>query len=402
MIFLYNIFLAVAFISILPFALLKSINNSRMLYRVKDRFIPSKKIKKRHYMLLHASSFGEIKAVLDVVDIFKKQLKKDVVFSVFTDTAHKFLKDRDALLMPLDFYPLYKKVFFNPPDVAFFFETEIWPSYITFLKNKGTKLVLINARMSDKSFKMYKIFSFLFKDIIGKFDFIIAKSEKDARRFRMFNQNTVECGNIKQFKKHRNISSDEIAEIRNRFYIKTDKPILTFGSMHKEEVRFVADAVSMLKDDFFVVIAPRHMEDVQGFYSFMKKCGMHAVKRSEHMLSNNVLLLDSMGELEDVYKISDAVFIGGSTMPFLHGHNPVEPLVYNKLVISGKYMDSFEYETREMVSAGLLKQIDSVIDLVKILKNYLEGAYKIDADKYFQGLSTILDCYIKYTIKCVN
>lgn len=402
MIFLYNIFLIVVFILVLPFALLKSINNRRMLYKIKDRFIPSKRIEKSRYMLFHASSFGEIKAVVDVVDMFKDKLKKDVVFSVFTDTAHRFLKGRDAFLMPLDFYPLYKKIFLNPPDVAFFFETEIWPSYITFLKNMGVKLVLINARMSDKSFRMYKIFAFLFKGVIGKFDLIIAKSKKDAEHFSVFNRNTVECGNVKQFKKHKDVSSAEAKDIKERFYIKTNKPILTFGSMHREEVGFVADAVALLRNDFFIVVAPRHMEDVQDFFSSLKKANLHAVKRSECLLNNSALLLDSMGELEDVYKISDAVFIGGSTTPSLHGHNPLEPLVYNKFVVSGKYMDSFEHEIKELISAGLLKQIDSTVGLSEVLKDYLNGIYKIDTGKYFRRLSTILDCYIKYTIRCVD
>ncbi len=394
MILLYNFFLVITLVAASPFIIIKSITNKRFGYKIKDRFLPSFKIKDNNYILFHASSFGEVKTILNVTDKFEKNLKKTSVFSVFTDTGYKSAKDRRVFIMPVDFYPLYKSIFASPPELALFFETEIWPSYIYFLKKRGVKLALINARMSEKSFKMYKLFSFLFKKIIGAFDIIVAKSEQDAIKFKFFNNNVVVCGNIKRIKEAKNISEAERKGILKEFLIKTNKPIFTFGSVHKEELDFVARAVTRLKNDFFMVIAPRHREDSDDFYKTIRK-SLSIKKRSERSLSDESLLLDTMGELEEVYKISDVVFVGGSTKETLKGHNPIEPLVYGKFVMSGPYMESFESEKNALLKNGLLKITDNTDELTQMAKKYIQTRHNINTAYYFNNTLRILECYIK-------
>ncbi len=390
MIFLYNVFLTAAIIIALPFIFIKSLTAPRVRYKIKDRFLPSIKVKEKNYMLFHASSFGEVKTLFNIVGILEKKLGKKPVFSVFTDTGYRLVKNKNVFIMPIDLCPLYKKIFANLPDVAFFFETEIWPSYISFLKKRGVKLALINARMSDKSLKFYKIFSFLFKKIIGKFDIIIAKSEQDADRFKFFNDNVAVCGNIKQLKKPQTVSAESKELLLKKFLIETKKPILTFGSVHKEERDFVLKAVSLLKNDFFIVIAPRHTEDVDEFYFD----NMYIEKRSHKESCSDVLLLDTMGELEDIYKISDIVFIGGSTKKFLNGHNPIEPLVYNKFILSGRYMSSFENEVKTLMQEKLIRTIDRPEELFDLTQQFLSNSFNIDSKRYFGKFSFIADCYI--------
>jgi len=393
MIFLYNAILLILLIVFSPVVVFKCIFDRRVGYKIKDRFFPSYKIEENNYMLFHASSFGEVKTILNVVDEFEKQLEKKSIFSVFTDTGYKFVKNRKAFIMPIDFYPIYGKIFSKVPDLALFFETEIWPSYISFLKNKGVKLVLINARMSDKSFKFYKLFSFLFKGTIKKFDLIIAKSEKDARYFGFFSDKVTVCGNLKQIKTQKAVSDKEKKALLETFSIRSSKPVFTFGSVHKEEVDFVAKAVSVLKKEFFIVVALRHNEDSDVFYQKLKSL-LKITKRSEGLISADAILLDTMGELESIYKISDIVFIGGSTDKTLKGHNPIEPLVYNKFTIIGENTESFQDEVENLSKRGLLRVVSDVEELEEISLEYLRNKIYIDSSEYFEGLSKILDCYI--------
>ncbi len=398
MIFLYNVFLFLLLIIASPIIIFKLLTNERFGYRVKDRFIPSYKICKENYMLFHASSFGEVKTILNVVQKFEQSLEKTSIFSVFTDTGYELVKNKEGFIMPVDFYPIYKRIFCKTPDLALFFETEIWPSYIYFLKKNGVRLALINARMSDKSFKLYKIFSFLFKKTIKQFDIIIAKSEDDAKRFKFFNKNVVTCGNIKQIKHPKIVSEKEKKSILKKFSIDTKKPIFTFGSVHKEEIDFISEAVSKLKNDFFIIVAPRHKEDANLFYNAIKGL-LRITERSSRLAAKEALLLDTIGELEEIYKISDIVFIGGSTNKTLKGHNPIEPLVYNKFIISGRYMESFKSEADSLVKMGLLKRITNISELTRISVDYIQNRTNIDSNHYFNNISHISDCYINWLKK---
>ena len=394
MIIIYNILLILLFIISLPYILIKALTNSRFRYKIKDRFVPSERIVMSNYILFHASSFGEVKALLNVVDIFKDRFKAQAVFSVFTDTGFKFIKQEKVFLMPIDIYPLYSLIFKSKPKIALFFETEIWPSYIYFLKKNGVKMVLINARMSDKSFKNYSKFAFFFKKVIGKMDLVITKSEQDAEKFRKFTDSVEVCGNIKQFKRQINVSNDEVNSLRKKFSINTKKRIAVFGSIHKEEIDFAVYVIRALKDSYYFVVAPRHMEDVKQFETHFKNSGINYSKRSLNKNVSNVLILDTMGELEDIYKISDVIIIGGSMVPGIGGHNPIEAVKYNKYVICGEYMESFSSEVEDLKRFKLIFQSNNTNDIVDKLNNLLSNQCIINSEDYFLQFSDTIDCYM--------
>lgn len=270
--------------------------------------------------------------------------------------------------------------------MALFFETEIWPSYIHFLKKRGVKLVLINARMSRSTYKTFKRFRFLFGTAIRQFDLVMAKSVTDSKKFKQFNPNTIVCGNIKQFKERRTAKSNT----KSQFLIDSDKPILVLASFHIEEFDLAVRITSALSDVFFIVIAPRHLEDVQDLERELKKRGIDFTKRTAKQKPKDVLILDSMGELEDVYSISKACIIGGSFNEKLKGHNPIEPLVYNNFTICGPYMESFEEELNQLKALKLIEQVSSLDEILRALRKPRD----VDASPYFKNLEYILNCYI--------
>ncbi len=394
MIALYNILIALFLIVFSPFILLKSAVNRRFRYHLLDRIFP-KPIKEKNYLLFHASSFGEVKTALSFLDIFEKELNSKAVISVFTDTGYKQAKGRERFLMPIDLIPLHKRVLKNPPTIAIFFEAEIWPSYIHTLKTKGTKVILINARMSEKSFKQYKRFSFFFRKVLSRLDLIIAKSKIDAKRYRQFSDRVIVCGNIKSCVlnlKQRKCSKKE------DFLIHSDKDIMVLASFHKEEIDIAIKIVSSFKNKFFFVVAPRHMEDVQLFENFFKKNDIEFTKRTEVKSSDSVLLLDTLGELTKIYSFSKITVLGGSFHNSLKGHNPLEPIFYNNILICGPYMESFKEEVERLKKLKLINQIEGK-DIEKEIEIVLKTANKPNSDRLFEDLSYILNCHLFNTIQ---
>ncbi len=397
MIVVYNVLLTLLLLFFLPFLLIKAATNKRYRYHFLDRFFP-KPISKSNYFLIHASSFGEIKTVLSLLNEFEKGLKSEAVISVFTDTAHKFSDKKDTFLMPIDLIFIHKRALPNPPKIALFFETEIWPSYIYTLKKNNVRIILFNARMSENSFKSYKKFGFLFKKTIGSFDLIIAKSKTDAKRYRYFNDRVIVCGNIKSCafsKKNKEISSKE------DFLIKTNKPILTLASFHKEELNTVLEIISNLKNDFFIILAPRHLEDLKLFESYLSKNKTFYTRRSEKKVANSLLILDTMGELEKIYSFSNVSIIGGSFHENLKGHNPIEPVFYNNLTICGPYMESFKEEVTLLKKHNLVYQISNKDELNKI-NELVKTSNTTKPDNLFKTLSYILNCHIFNTINTLK
>ena len=392
MIIIYNILITVLLLVFLPFLLIKAITNKRYRYHLLDRFFP-KPINKNSYFLIHASSFGEIKTILSFIEDFEKSLKSEAVISVFTDTAHKHTNKRKTILMPIDLVFLHKRVLDSPPKLAIFFETEIWPSYIYTLKKMDSKVILINARMSQKSFSAYKRFGFLFKPAIKNFDLIIAKSKADAKRYRYFNENVIVCGNLKVCvfdKRQRKKSS------KQEFLIETDKPIMTLASFHREEISVVLEIISNFLDKYFIVLAPRHLEDVVLFENYLKKNGINYTKRTEEKKSKTLLILDTIGELEKVYTFSNVSIVGGSFHESLKGHNPIEPVFYNNLTICGPYMESFKEEVDLLKKKGLIYQVKGK-NLIEAINLAIKSGKPRHSEGFFQNLSYILNCYLIHT-----
>lgn len=394
MIALYNILIALLLIIFSPLILLKSLINRRFRYHLLDRIFP-KPIKEKDYFLFHASSFGEVKTVLSFLDIFEEELNSKAVISVFTDTGYKQAKSRERFLMPIDLIPLHRRVLKNPPGIAIFFEAEIWPSYIHTLKSKGTKIVLINARMSEKSFKQYRRFSFFFKKIISQFDLVIAKSKIDAKRYRQFTNRVIVCGNIKSCVF--NLKQREQAT-REDFLINSKKDIMVLASFHKEEIDIATRIILKFRDRFFFVVAPRHMEDVQLFENRFRRNTIEFIKRTDNKSSRSLLLLDTLGELTKVYSFSTITVLGGSFNSSLKGHNPLEPIFYNNILICGPYMESFKEEVEKLKKLNLIYQVDDK-NLEREIDVVLKTAKKPILNGLQKGLSYILNCHLFNTIK---
>lgn len=364
--FSYNILLLLGFIIGSPFFFFKALAKKRFRYRLFDRIAP-KTIKEKDYILVHLASLGEAKAFLNIKAVVEDSFKKKIIFSVTSNIGYDYLKKEgfDVFLAPLDFYFLYKKLFRNNlPFVAIFFETEIWPSYINYIKNKRVKILLINARLSEKSYKFYKKLK-VFSDTIARLDCIVAKSQNDQERFCKFNKNVKVCDNVKYAIQIKKFEYDFLSILKSR-----NKKIFVFSSFHKQELDFLEKAlVSVLSFGYMAVLAPRYMEDLPLFEKMLRNLGIEYDLLSYiKNTPRDCILVNSFGVLEAIYSISNKVFVGGSVKSTLKGHNPIEPAIYKNFVFCGLYMDSFKDEVEFLKKLGCLVQINDINKLNNYLK----------------------------------
>ena len=322
--------------------------------------LPKKIIKKAPFDLwMHGVSVGEIgvvKAIYDEFKIINPDAK--IVISSFTDTGIKraneiFDKNQPIIYYPVDI-PLAVKKSVNliKPRLYCAVETELWPNLLFFLKKKGTKLALLNGRISPSSFKKYKKISFFMKEVLALFDQICVISPKDKERFVALGARKERisiCGNAKFEALLKAPSLEKHQKIHEKFSLPSKRPIIVAGSIRGKEHREVISALLDLKREGLnpiLILVPRHLERVSTIESYLKEKGLFYMLFSKFERSNNleeldVILIDRIGLLFDLYALCDLAFIGGSLIP-KGGQNLMEPAAWQKPVLFGPYFYNFQ------------------------------------------------------------
>ena len=209
-------------------------------------------------------------------------------------------------------------------------EAELWYMlFLTAFKN-GTNTVLINARINDKSYKTYKKYSFFYKQLFKYVHKVFAQSEIDKKRLEELGARNIEViGNIKLASLPKTTK-----ELK-----KPQGIIITAGSTHATEELLILDAWN--KKQGKLLLVPRHPERFDEVYSLVEKrytksdITFHRYSEQNNFESD-IVIIDVMGELINLYAISDVVILGGGFIKTAGGHNPIEPAFFNNIVISGE------------------------------------------------------------------
>ena len=283
----------------------------------------------------HACSLGEVKSIAPLVRAFN-----DTRISVITQTGFdeaKKLSQNVNFLAFENFIPFW----LAPCKVLVIFEAELWLMLVAVAKFKGAKTLLINARISERSFARYQKFAFLYKKIFSYIDEIYAQSEVDKVRLENLGAKNISVvGNIK--------GSGAVSA--NKAYTKPNSRLIVFASTHEGEEDLLLGNFSLSKGQK-LIIAPRHPERFEKVceltQSYAAKNALNFVRFSELNLSDcdlarefnaDILVLDTLGELVNLYAICDIAVLCGSFIEGIGGHNPVEIAHFNKPIISGKFI----------------------------------------------------------------
>jgi len=244
-------------------------------------------------------------------------------------------------------------------------EAELWYMLFFISKRRCKKTVLLNARISDKSYPKYLKFKWFYKKIFENIDIVLAQSQIDKERLISLGAKNVKViGNIKTFFN---------PQITTK-YIKK-KPLIVLASTHDKEEEMILKEIDL--KNFQVVVVPRHPERFDEVYEVMKKFGEveRISKKTESgelriNLDKDLILIDKMGELINLYKVADIVILGGSFVDNVGGHNPIEAAFFNKPIISGKYYFNQKalYNEVENIEVCDVKEIKEKIKAIKPTK----------------------------------
>ena len=278
-------------------------------------------------------------------DIIEKKIKNKIKI------VHQFL--------PLDFPILVKKFIKHwSPDIAMFIESEIWPNLIHEIKKNQIPLMLVNARVSKKSFKRWKYVKSLAKKIFGSFDLCLA-SNKETENFliELGAKKIKNIGNLKFSKT--NIKNDIIMEDKKFNNFLNDKIIWCVASTHENEELICAKAHQEIKKtipNIFTVIIPRHVSRVESIKNQILNLNLKVENLSNFSFTSeiDILIVDSFGNNNKFYSLANIVFLGGSLIKH-GGQNPLEPARLGCNVIHGPFISNF-YEIYEYLNKLKISQ----------------------------------------------
>lgn len=334
--------------AILYFLLRKLTNKSTEGFFAKSGFFKTPGNFKENTIMFHGVSVGEVIALENLIKLTRETFKDyKIVITTGTKTGQDIAKKKYAGIanfvtyFPFDL-PICNKLFFKKirPDVILMAETELWPFFAYYAKKNNIPLLLINGRISDDSFKTYKYFGWFFKHIFNCYKGIFTQSREDMEKMIKIG---APAGKTEVMK---NLKFDIQKNTTPLDFKKGEERILIAGSTHKGEDEIVLKTFSALKKDFEdlkLIIAPRHLTRVDSVSNLIKeagfKCGLRSKK--EDFSENDVILLDTLGELSRMYSVADIAFIGGS-FNNTGGHNPLEATIYSKPVVSGASIKNFK------------------------------------------------------------
>lgn len=389
--FIYDFLFLILLMVFLPYLYLKRQNREDGIIWLKERFgfISDNKLSSIHGrpIWIHAVSVGEVMASIPLISAIKERHpNRSMVLSTVTDTGHLIAmeraKDVDAIIyLPFDISPSVKGVLKRVrPEVFILIETEIWPNLLRALRRNGIPSLVINGRISRKSFKGYKRMRKLMRIVLKDISKFGMQTTSDAERIKEIgaDPSRIEViGNIK-FDQPLSEVSSETERLRESYGI-CGKSLFVAGSTHEGEEGIILDVYKELKKDFhdlILIVAPRHIDRVREIEDMVREKGITFRRRTELIEKGrgdtHVIILDTIGELARIYSMARVVFIGGSLVR-AGGHNILEPAVYSRPILFGPYMGNFEDIAQTFLENGAARQVSNGSHLKKEMEYLLRN-----------------------------
>ncbi len=400
---LYNILFIIGFCLSAPFYFLKMWRRGNWISGFEQRFaIYSSKLKQaltnRHVIWIHAVSVGEVNICIELIRAIEKKLPNvKIVVSTTTSTGMGELQKKLPPHIDKIYYPIDRRKFVKRalgtihPEAVILVEAEIWPNFLWHAADLGIPVFLVNARVSERSNRGYKRFSFLFKSIFAEFAGVGCQNEVDATRLKGlgFRPEAIQVvGNLKfDVAKLDDKKPLDVRGIYTQIGIPEDALILLGGSTHAGEEQILGEIYLKLKKQcpkLFLVMVPRHFERAKEVGKQLDSLGVRTVFRSDVgdrqclLNSTDCLIVNTTGELRFFYQHSDLIFVGKS-LTADGGQNPIEPGALGKAMIYGPNMQNFKSVSDAFVSRGGAVQVKDRAELENEIGSLLNDGKRREA-----------------------
>ncbi len=338
---------------------------------------------------LHGASVGESVSMLPLINrILETYPDAHVMVTTGTVTSADVMQKRLPERAFHQFIPIDNPIFttrfvkYWHPDVALWFESEFWPAVLSSIKRKNIPLILINGRISNKTFKRWQQFDFICKELLGCFSLCLGQSEEDAYRLRVLGAKDAVClGNLKYaglpLPIDERAKDDLLKQIGSR-------PLWLASSTHNDEEVRVAKVHKRLKEkfsDLLTIIAPRHPNRGKEVAAEINRLGLTTALRSaQEMITpkTDIYIADTIGEMGLWYDIAGIVFIGGSLIPH-GGQNFIEPSRVRDAVIVGPHMHNFTDAMSRAKKADAVMQVVDTEELGEVVSELLANKNLLEA-----------------------
>ena len=333
---------------------------------------------KKEDIWFHVCSLGEARALAPIVERLRG---RDLSISTITHTGHAEASKYEAETRYLPYEALLPFWITNHKYLVVL-EAEFWYLLFAVARAKGAKVVLLNARMTERSFPKYMKLRWLYVQMFKRVDKIFCQSDADKKRFEALGASNIEVvGNIKLAQKI----------VSTKQYKKPSCEVIVAASTHADEEELIVDAFLEYKKERHtkLVVVPRHPERFEAVYALLQEMKDEWITLSrwseQQDFEADVILVDAMGELNNIYAISDIAIIGGGFREDVGGHNPLEPAHFGCKIITGEHafmqQELFKYvhNVQEVKNDAILEAlnkaermessyVDEKIDLESIIR----------------------------------
>ena len=315
---------------------------------------------------IHAVSVGEaITAAPLVMGLRERYPDLHLVVTTVTETGARVVRERLGTVAEHRYFPLdlpgaaRRVVEAIRPAFLVCMETELWPNVMRALHRREVPVMIANGRLSDRSFRRYALVRVVMRPMLTPVRVFAMQSDEDARRIIALGANpdrVVVTGNMKH---DATPSSPELVEgWRQKLGLFATQRVWVAGSTHRGEEEAVLEAHETARrdhPDLALVVAPRHPERTAEVQNLIEARGWRAVRRTalpEAAGGDAVVILDTVGELAELYGVADVVFVGGSLLASGGGHNMLEPARLSKAVLFGPYTPNFREPAAALAASG--------------------------------------------------
>ncbi len=326
---------------------------------------------------LHSVSVGETRAMQKMVFLLRERFPEyQLLITTMTPTGRATAKNLYPFVIvhyiPYDldfcvrkFYQIFK------PKIGIIMETEIWPNLIHYADKYKIPLYLVNARLSDRSYRGYQRFKYFILPIINKISAILCQDENSMNNFKKLDYNGTlkTIGNTKFDLTITKEIGDKIKQFKEFF---SERKVITFASTRDGEEKLILDNISLEKDVLYLIV-PRHPERFKLLEQLLIDKNINYQLRSQNqsiLATTKVVIGDSMGEMLAYYAISYLVVIGGSINEF-GGQNPLEAIFMDVPVIFGNSMFNFAEIAKNLLLMNCAKQFNNIQQLNELINKLL-------------------------------
>ena len=336
----------------------------------------------------HAASVGETNAILPILpELRKERPDAQILLTTGTLTSARLVEARAAGIAIHQFIPLDVQKFMKrfiehwKPNLAVIAESEIWPNLILESSNAKIPLLLINARMSKKSFRAWKKYGVISRPLFGRLDLVLSQTPRITDWYKFLGSTDVHTtGNLKVDAPPPPVDLDKQLILQQAI---GDRPLFLAVSTHPGEDMIIADAHRKMArkiPGLLTILAPRHPERGISISEELRESGLRTALRSQNELPkarHDIYIADTIGELGTLYSLSPVAFIGGSLVKH-GGQNPLEAIKLDTAVLTGPYHQNFIDIYQSLFRARGAIEVTSAEEIAEIATNLLQNGTEIN------------------------